>query len=363
MYVQWLKGSPNRKTIARLRFFRLSWLLRHCKHIFNMPCMYSHVYIIYIYIYIVYVCIYLLFYRLRPNIKHIAHIRSRRIEGWLVRCISRNNNNNSWFSWVAAVPGPGTPSRNVCGGSPGGLLTQARRRHHFRRTHSALRLIPECVSRLRDPHLGRSAAYPLVIRVLYMCVSMCTHIGVVSDSDWVRPKANHLVSFFSAKEELATYVPNWQATPPVQQCLPPRPAPPRRAPSDSTCHFHNCFREMLGKSNSGDDSFAHWFCVSYSHSFVSLRLSASVQAVFLINNAAVSRQTDDQTKREMWCREGGTPTQTYRVGKPIFAFHENGNGNENASFHALFAANSRKFPQNSIHGLQTRMDHNENTSV
>lgn len=77
---------------------------------------------------------------------------------------------------------------------------------------------------------------------------------------------------------------------------------------------------MLGKSNSGDDSFAHWFCVSYSHSFVSLRLSASVQAVFLINNAAVSRQTDDQTKREMWCREGGTPTQTYRVGKPIFAF-------------------------------------------
>lgn len=113
MYVKRLKGSPNRKSIARLRFFRLSWLLRHCKHIFNMPCMYTHVYIIYIYIYIVYVCIYLLFYRLRPNIKHIAHIRSRRIEGWLVRCISRNNNNNSWFSWVAAVPGPGTPSRNV----------------------------------------------------------------------------------------------------------------------------------------------------------------------------------------------------------------------------------------------------------
>lgn len=136
----------------------------------------SRIYIntyVYTYIYIVYVCIYLLFYRLRPNIKHIAHIRSHRIEGWLVRCISRNNNNNSWFSWVATVPGPGTPSRNVCGGSPGGLLTQARRRHHFRRTHSALRLIPECVSRLRDPHLGRTAGYPLVIRVPYMYVRVC----------------------------------------------------------------------------------------------------------------------------------------------------------------------------------------------
>lgn len=182
------------------------------------------------YIYTIYRCLYIsvVLSAASKNIKHIAHIRSRRIEGWLVRCISGNNNNsnnNSWFSWVGPVPCAGTPSRNVRWfawwfinpGSPSSSFPA--------HAHRVQRLIPECVSRLHDPHLGRTVDYPLVIHT-YICtiyVCMCTHIGVVSDSDWVRPKANHFF-FFSAKEKLATDVPSN----PTSAGFPP---PPRRAPS------------------------------------------------------------------------------------------------------------------------------------
>lgn len=252
MYVKRLKGSPNRKTIARLRFFRLSWLLRHCKHIFNMPCMYSHVYIIYIHIYCI--CLYISvvlsaaskYKTHRPysvasyrGLISPLHFSKQQQQQQLIqlgrgRTGSRDTLSQCvwWFAWWFI--NPGSPSSSFPA--------------HAQRVapHPRMRF------KVARPSFGPYCWLPpRHTSTIYVCTCMCTHIGVVSDSDWVRPKANHLASFFSAKEELATYVPNWQATPPVQQYLPHRPAP------SSTLIEHVSLSQLFS-GNAGEKQLWGW---------------------------------------------------------------------------------------------------------
>lgn len=100
---------------------------------------------------------------------------------------------------------------------------------------------------------------------------------------------------------------------------------------------------MLGKSNWGMTHSRIDFACRFRTRSCLCDL-VHLQAVFLINNAAAIRQTDDQTNGGCDVRRGYAYSHVSRR-QAAFRFSWKWKWNENASFHALFVANSRKFPE------------------